>query len=131
MRQIIVSRSLLRWVLVAAGLAVMGLFAANIYFAVEQIDRNRAAIERIVRIEEREKVERIARAEEIARATKLTCQSQNDLRATLRGTLARAAAVRRAEGDLSPAAARFYAGEIAALADIECDVIVPPSRESP
>ncbi len=66
-----------------------------------------------------------AAVREVGAATLATCERQNELRSTLRGTLARGREVRRAEGTLTPRGEAFYAREIAGLADIDCRAIVP------
>lgn len=118
MKPIVIPRTVIRWALTILVSVAIALSAANIY-------QLTAAVERIKQVERLERAERINRADEIARATLATCERQNELRSTLRGTLARGREVRRAEGTLTPRGATFYAREIAGLADIDCRAIVP------
>lgn len=124
MKPIIIPRAVIRWSLTILIMVAVGLSAANIYHLA-------STVQRIERVEASEREERFARAAEIAKATLATCAAQNELRATLRGTLTRAAEFRRSEGRLTPRVEAFYSREIRGLADIDCRAIVPEPTEAP
>lgn len=100
MKTIVIPRSVIRWALTVGVILAVGLTAANLTLLVRELER-------------------------VEQFQVQACEAQNELRASLRGTLTRSIAFRRADGSLTPRGEAFLEREIAGLADIDCRAIVP------